>query len=401
MNIGLVSTWFEKGAAYVTKAYADFLIKNGHNVFIYARGGTMAQDKTKPWCDYQVTYQDKSVRDFLIEGVQFSDHTAKQEEFWNRYYEGKTEFVKDISGTKIDTQLFLIWALDNKLDVVFFNEQKDDTEIQVIREQGIKAVYFGTDPSPLSPSFYEEAYDKVIWHTGVNEDTMPCKNGCRIQWGVDPSSMIPKMCNLNPDSYGVRFFHNAGTGFNNARKGTDRTVIAWSKLCFGMNKNTSKFIIHSILPLHKMVNKKAIGVYEEIMRNSSFSVVVGRESVPGFYFMGNVYVYPAMKDGIGLTMYEAMAHGMPLIVPNAKPFNEHVVDGVNGFVLDKIKLSDEPWSPVHQLDGQELAEKMAIYVDEPKLVKKHGHKSLEFLRENFNFDKNHTLLLEMLEELKG
>ena len=38
MNIGIVTTWFDRGAAYVSKAYMDVLSQE-HQVFIYARGG--------------------------------------------------------------------------------------------------------------------------------------------------------------------------------------------------------------------------------------------------------------------------------------------------------------------------------------------------------------------------
>jgi hypothetical protein len=38
MNIGFVSTWFERGAAYVTKQYID-AVKERNNIFVYARGG--------------------------------------------------------------------------------------------------------------------------------------------------------------------------------------------------------------------------------------------------------------------------------------------------------------------------------------------------------------------------
>ncbi len=38
MNIGFVSTWFERGAAYVTKQYID-AVKERNYVFVYARGG--------------------------------------------------------------------------------------------------------------------------------------------------------------------------------------------------------------------------------------------------------------------------------------------------------------------------------------------------------------------------
>lgn len=39
MNIGIVTTWFERGAAYVSRQFEQVLEKDGHNVFILARGG--------------------------------------------------------------------------------------------------------------------------------------------------------------------------------------------------------------------------------------------------------------------------------------------------------------------------------------------------------------------------
>lgn len=38
MNIGIVRTWFERGAAYVSRQYMEVLAER-HNIFIYARGG--------------------------------------------------------------------------------------------------------------------------------------------------------------------------------------------------------------------------------------------------------------------------------------------------------------------------------------------------------------------------
>ena len=38
MNIGIVTTWLERGASYVSRQYYEVLSKF-HNVYIYARGG--------------------------------------------------------------------------------------------------------------------------------------------------------------------------------------------------------------------------------------------------------------------------------------------------------------------------------------------------------------------------
>ena len=38
MKIGIVTTWFERGAAYVSRQFKQILEKE-HDVYIYARGG--------------------------------------------------------------------------------------------------------------------------------------------------------------------------------------------------------------------------------------------------------------------------------------------------------------------------------------------------------------------------
>ena len=39
MNIGIVTSWFERGAAYVSRAFMQSLQELGHDVRIFVRGG--------------------------------------------------------------------------------------------------------------------------------------------------------------------------------------------------------------------------------------------------------------------------------------------------------------------------------------------------------------------------
>jgi len=55
MNIGIVTTWFERGAGYVSKQFEDVLsIK--HNVKIYARGGEKYAIGNPQWDKDNVTW---------------------------------------------------------------------------------------------------------------------------------------------------------------------------------------------------------------------------------------------------------------------------------------------------------------------------------------------------------
>ena len=58
MNIGIISTWFDRGAAFVSKAYMDVLSQE-HQVFIYARGGEQYAKGDPNWDFENVTWGSK------------------------------------------------------------------------------------------------------------------------------------------------------------------------------------------------------------------------------------------------------------------------------------------------------------------------------------------------------
>ena len=89
MNIGIVTTWFERGAAYVSKQYKELLEEN-QNIYIYARREEYAQGNLI-WDSEKVTW-------------------GKRGKFYSKY--------------RIDIQKkdFLNWIKLNNLEIIFFNE---------------------------------------------------------------------------------------------------------------------------------------------------------------------------------------------------------------------------------------------------------------------------------------
>lgn len=56
MNVGLVTTWFERGAAYVSRQYMEALSSDlGNRVFVYVRGGEAYAKKNDRWDKENVT----------------------------------------------------------------------------------------------------------------------------------------------------------------------------------------------------------------------------------------------------------------------------------------------------------------------------------------------------------
>jgi 1,2-diacylglycerol 3-alpha-glucosyltransferase len=86
MNIGIVTTWFERGAAYVSRAYYETLSKQC-NVFIYARGGESFGTGDPNWD---------------IPNIKWTT----------------------LNSVKIDKNDFIKWIDHNQIKLILFNEQE-------------------------------------------------------------------------------------------------------------------------------------------------------------------------------------------------------------------------------------------------------------------------------------
>lgn len=91
MNVGIVTTWFERGAAYVSRQYLEALRSDSNNsVYIYARGGESYARNQSEWD-----------RDFVTWG-----------KVNKKYYCG---------ATGIEKKDFIDWLKNRQIDVVLFN----------------------------------------------------------------------------------------------------------------------------------------------------------------------------------------------------------------------------------------------------------------------------------------
>ena len=88
--------------------------------------------------------------------------------------------------------------------------------------------------------------------------------------------------------------------------------------------------------------------------------------------MGDIYVYPTTLDGLGLTMYEALASGMPVITTNCAPMNEVINENVGRLIdVDDFKCRwDAYYWPLAFVNKESLIESMKYYVENKESLKK-------------------------------
>lgn len=195
-----------------------------------------------------------------------------------------------------------------------------------------------------------------------------------IRWGTDINLFHP----TDHTHEVLTFFHSAGMS---TRKGTDILVEAFIK---GELYKNSKLLIHTQIPVEKLCSYK-----KKELEEYGIEVIQKTVTAPGLYYMGDVYVYPARLDGLGLTMYEALASGMPMITSDFPPMNEV---GMEEFVK-RVKIAnhycrwDAYYFPMVECNISELIEAMKWYISHPQSLESQKNKARAYAEDFYDLHK--------------
>lgn len=357
MNIGIVTTWFERGGAYVSRAYSETLSRE-HNIFIYARGGEYYAQGDPKWDKEHVTW-------------------------------GKP--VPRRNRTSVNWREFRGWVLENRLDMVIFNEQQVwDIILQVLELDIIIGAYVDYYTSETIPFFW--LYDFLLCNTKRHYGVF--KNHPQvffIPWGTDCQIFCPTYQDGSHEE--VRFFHSAGMRGLDCRKGSDILVRAFQDVT-----GKVKLIIHSQVGL-TAYPKDVVSLIEKDDRIEFIEATVGP---PGLYHLGDVYVYPTRLEGIGLTIAEALASGLPVITTDAPPMNEFVVHDLNGRLVaveEFKKRSDHYYWPESICNEESLTEAMQFFIDKRCALGDYRSRAREYAETHLDWQKNSHKLPELVEHV--
>lgn len=349
MNIGIVTTWFERGAAYVSRQYANVLSKQ-NNVFIFARGGEKYAQGEKEWDDK-----------------------------WKVYWASKIDGNKPTYFSIIE---FEKWIKENSIECVLFNEQHWWQPIIFCNTHKIKCgAYIDYYTEETIPFF--QCYDFLICNTKRHYNVFKNhKQAFYIPWGTSINIFKNVNYNLVTENK-VTFFHSAG--YNPERKGTKYLIKAFEKLSCKY-KNQSLLVIHTQVEL-----KKYCPDIEDVLeKNKNIKVICETVPAPGLFHLGDVYVYPSILDGLGLTVTEAFSCGLPVIMTDNAPMTEFG----NKLIRRKIKVKefhtrkDAYYWPVAELSIQSLFKQMEYYILKMEDIPEMKKKAREYALEKLDWEKN-------------
>ncbi len=375
MRVGIVTAWLERGATYVSKAYIDALYES-HEVHIYARGKVCKANAGASSSQTMVTY--------------------------GRPVRGKR-------GTYIDWKDFKKWVELNRLDIVIFNEQQSWDIILKIQQSDMSIIigayidYYTPETAPL---FW--LYDFLLCNTRRHYSVFKSHpQAWYIPWGVDLKTFKVSQLPLEEKTdRPVIFFHSCGS--SPIRKGADLVVRAYQRVT-----GNTELIIHSqeefsekcraYKQTYEYVEQESSIDIEDLLKKDRRIKLIEKEvGAPGLYHLGDVYVYPSRLDGIGLSMAEALACGLPLIATNTPPMNEFVVQGVNGRLVTVEEFrcrADNYYWPMSICSEDELSNAMQWYVDNMERLAEFKKQARLYAEKNLDWKRNSIELSDMIQEV--
>ena len=357
MNIGIVTTWFPRGAAYVSRAYLETFSAK-HNVFVYARGGERFGRGNPEWDKEYVTW-------------------------------GKRTIGKD--GTYIDWEEFQGWTLKNRLDLILFTEQNNweiiPKAIELPTLIGSYVDYYTAETVPFF-RLYDFLFCSTRRHCRAFQNH---PQAFSIPWGTNVDVFKPP--ERTEPKQTVTFLHAAG--MNPMRKGTDLAVQAFRQV-----KGNAKLIIRIQT---SDAFKKCPVIPSLIKQDSRIELIKEEVADPRLLYQpGDVYVYPSRLDGLGLQVAEALACGLPVIATNAEPMTDFVTHDLNGKLVEVAENQDRPkdyYWPRSICSVDSLREALQFFVDNPGQIKEFQARARSSAEQKFDWKKNSRDLPELVTKL--
>lgn len=348
MKIGIVTVWKERGAGYVSQQIVNSLHSQGAEVFVFSRGG------------------EPGLR-LLPEASATSVTVA-------------TEFDNFIT-TYISKKELENWMLNHQLEVVIFNEQHWWEPVVWCRDLGITVGSY-IDYYKANTIDLFGLYDFLICNTKRHFEAFSWHPGAiYIPWGTNIDQFQPP-ASSNFGSSKVRFLHSAG--MSPFRKGTDLLIEAASCI-----EDEFELLIHSQTVLPEI-------------NDSRIKIIRGDLNASDFYKLGDVYVYPSRLDGIGLSLPEAVASGLAVIVPDSEPMTDFCMQDFAQVVSIQKTYSREDgyYWPVREVSVEELALAMEFFIGCGQLTLA-KEKARSWATDNLDWSKNSQSLKQEILKRKS
>ncbi len=325
-NVGIVSTWFSRGSGQIAKQIIQAI---------------------KWHTDYEVA---------LLARMSFADN-SKKICFWGDWFFNN---VLLYNSYDIQDEDFENWIKANKLDAVIFVEEQHGLKnlVSICNKLGVKSINYVVWEfiNPANLQYYQQ-FTHIIApikcaYKLLTEDYL-LTNVTFVPWGIDLD--LFKFQEPVKKEKPLIFFP-AGYGGVADRKNEESVVKSFSFVC-----PRDRMTLH----VHTQQEGKA-GQGQNIIKSSG---TVNINQLIQFYKESDLVVLPSRWEGNGIPQMESLALGRPILVPDAPPMNERIINGETGYTIEVKEFKEVTgiFCKSAEVDIIDFAEKLILCEDKDKL----------------------------------
>lgn len=282
-----------------------------------------------------------------------------------------TGYVWQVGGLasryNIHPHLSMVWGSD-----VLIEPDKSSYKKKIVNEVMNQCDHIQCDAQTVKK--------KIMGDYGISDDKVTV-----FPWGIDldvfkklPKEECRNKLSLPHDKFILIFTRHLAKIY-----GVRYLLEGFKK--FAENKNDVLLLLAASGPLMNKAKK-----YISENRLEPKIRLMGRipnYDLPVFLNAADVYVSTSLSDGTSLSLLEAMACGLGLVVTDVPAIMEWV-NGENGFVVPKINHTS-------------IASSLEKYYENHSLIAEHGNKNIGIAKERADWDKNYLNLKEIYNKITG
>lgn len=251
------------------------------------------------------------------------------------------------------------WARDCQLDLVLFLEVHPNDWKRVDALQAAGRRVFALEHLDILRREHIGSYGRfdgflhTSFHTAETFHRLhPHVPALNLPWGIPspPVSAPPRR---------RRFLHIAGWGGLNNRKNTDGVIRAWERA----NPRDATLVLHTQAPLARYGDDCAAIVQRR--RDITVHHGTSLDLAPAFA-TADVLLCPSKREGLGLPIVEALAHGRPVVVSDGYLMKQWLLPDEHGIICSAHPSDDGMmFLPEVQVDEAVLADAITSLANDP------------------------------------
>ena len=364
-KIGIYCPWGDQGLGIQCRFYADILIKNGFEVFIFSflsyfsRGKSLCfQKNPEEWKNITYVYYSLNTRETVTENeiMEFITQNGV-----------KTFIIPEICWGPIYERISWMKKYGCKVIAI--------PNIEIVIKSEL-------------PNY--SMFDSILCNTHICLNILSKYNVHNLKY-IGHSLEYKSISNKDPILNGIKFVHFAGVN-GIVRKQTSKVFRAFINALKVVSNIQLYISISNEIPIELLTEK-----HEKIIVNMDRC---SYEEVKEIYSKSHASIQVSSHEGLGIGFYESISHGTPVISLNTPPHNEVIKEGVSGWLLNcTYKPLIDNTDPV--ISGADFAvdnltEKIIWIANHPENVETLISNSKLYYQNNFGLDKFEPRFLDSI-----